>query len=646
MKVVYYLTTQTPHSPHVANPHPKGVYSYYNPGIDDPKRHYGFKPGLLGKSVSLGVDISNWEMFEDDWRLESKEVSPLGEELSLFDRPNEVERGRILKAHRLEPILQQQNSQRMALSHHGGRKAHLLEDKQIPSVRVFDKHFEEIHMTWAHLEKKRTRLRTNTKTLEDLCLQSLETASPILHDAVTTHLVMASQHFMTASARTDSHVDLEDSTHDGQRNDQGTTLIRGGCLFQQYLVAYSAIEEQRLKWTPNNQDTLRVDLYHNVCDAVTRGDTNAAGLGKRIVLPGTFVGGPRYMMQNYQDVMALCCTYGNPDLFITFTSNPKWLEISEMLAYFPRQKAHDPPEGLPHAHILLWVEDHCKCKTAAQIDDIISVELPSPTDDPDSRRNNKASAKKSKFTFDNRHVVIHNHYLLLKYQAHVNMEWCNRSKAIKYLNKGPNRATVVIQENIQKGDNVTPKRPLKPWEETWQFLSEDILHRKRKLFRYPELQLSIEQIQNYCLVEIQELLNRNGRSLTDFQDLPWSNPQLLTNMDNHLIREALDFDMNKSKLEHETLHPLLNPEQRLIYEQVIESVHNQRGQFYFVYGPCGTGKTFLYNTIIARLRTEIKIVLAVASSAIAALLLPGVRTAHSRFIIPLELLENNTCGIK
>ncbi|GJZ58071.1 hypothetical protein Tco_0613565 [Tanacetum coccineum] len=91
MKVVDYLTTQTPPSPHVVNSHPKGVYSYYNPGIDDPKRHYGFKPGLLGKSVSLGVDISNWEMFDDDWGLESKEVSPLGEELSLFDRPKEVE---------------------------------------------------------------------------------------------------------------------------------------------------------------------------------------------------------------------------------------------------------------------------------------------------------------------------------------------------------------------------------------------------------------------------------------------------------------------------------------------------------------------------------------------------------------------------
>nr|GFA01460.1 uncharacterized protein [Tanacetum cinerariifolium] len=39
--------------------------------------------------------------------------------------------------------------------------------------------------------------------------------------------------------------------------------------------------------------------------------------------------------------------------------------------------------GLPHAHILLWLEENCKCKTPAQIDDIISAELPSLTDDPD-----------------------------------------------------------------------------------------------------------------------------------------------------------------------------------------------------------------------------------------------------------------------
>ncbi|GJT36868.1 hypothetical protein Tco_0936733 [Tanacetum coccineum] len=116
MKEVDSLTINTLPSPHVASSHLKDTYCYYRPCNDDPKKHYGFKLGLLGKSASLGLDISNLEMF--DWGLESKEVSPLGKELSLFDRPNEVERGRILEAHRLEPILQQQISQRMAPSHH------------------------------------------------------------------------------------------------------------------------------------------------------------------------------------------------------------------------------------------------------------------------------------------------------------------------------------------------------------------------------------------------------------------------------------------------------------------------------------------------------------------------------------------------
>ncbi|GJW05390.1 hypothetical protein Tco_1564246 [Tanacetum coccineum] len=35
-----------------------------------------------------------------------------------------------------------------------GRKAHLLEDKQIPSARVFDQHLEEKHVTWARFRKK------------------------------------------------------------------------------------------------------------------------------------------------------------------------------------------------------------------------------------------------------------------------------------------------------------------------------------------------------------------------------------------------------------------------------------------------------------------------------------------------------------
>ncbi|GJT63696.1 hypothetical protein Tco_1015176 [Tanacetum coccineum] len=84
----------------------------------------------------------------------------------------------------------------------------------IRSSRGDEVHLDELYVTWAHLEKKQTRLRTNTKTLEDLCSESLETALQAIHDAVTNHQVTASHHFMTASARTFSNANLEDSSYD------------------------------------------------------------------------------------------------------------------------------------------------------------------------------------------------------------------------------------------------------------------------------------------------------------------------------------------------------------------------------------------------------------------------------------------------
>ncbi|GJZ31949.1 hypothetical protein Tco_0576996 [Tanacetum coccineum] len=76
----------------MASSHPKDTYCYYRPCIDDPRKHYGFKPGLLGHSGSLSVDFSKLEMIEDDWELESKEVSFLGKGLNLPVRLKEVDK--------------------------------------------------------------------------------------------------------------------------------------------------------------------------------------------------------------------------------------------------------------------------------------------------------------------------------------------------------------------------------------------------------------------------------------------------------------------------------------------------------------------------------------------------------------------------
>nr|GEW78334.1 hypothetical protein [Tanacetum cinerariifolium] len=110
IKVVDNSTIHTPPSPHMASFHAKDIYCYYHPCIDDPKKQYEFKPCLLGQGGSLGVDLSNWKVIENN----------LLRGLSLLDKPNEVEKGRIKKTHHLEHIIQQPLFQHMSLSHHNG----------------------------------------------------------------------------------------------------------------------------------------------------------------------------------------------------------------------------------------------------------------------------------------------------------------------------------------------------------------------------------------------------------------------------------------------------------------------------------------------------------------------------------------------
>nr|GEW93793.1 reverse transcriptase domain-containing protein [Tanacetum cinerariifolium] len=115
MKVVDHLTIHRLPSSYVASFYPKEVYCYYHPCLDDPKKHYGFKIGLLRQRGSLGVDLSKLEMIDDDWKLESKKGSYLGDGLDL---PNELGKGGIKETHHLKHVVQQTLFQYMAPNHH------------------------------------------------------------------------------------------------------------------------------------------------------------------------------------------------------------------------------------------------------------------------------------------------------------------------------------------------------------------------------------------------------------------------------------------------------------------------------------------------------------------------------------------------
>nr|GEU64343.1 reverse transcriptase domain-containing protein [Tanacetum cinerariifolium] len=88
MKVLDYLTIHTPPLSLVASFHLRDFYCHYRLCIDDTKKHYGFKPGLLGHSGSFGVDFSKLEMIDDDWGLKSKEDP---EENSSIDSESKLE---------------------------------------------------------------------------------------------------------------------------------------------------------------------------------------------------------------------------------------------------------------------------------------------------------------------------------------------------------------------------------------------------------------------------------------------------------------------------------------------------------------------------------------------------------------------------
>jgi hypothetical protein len=183
------------------------------------------------------------------------------------------------------------------------------------------------------------------------------------------------------------------------------------------------------------------------------------------------------------------------------------------------------------------------------------------------------------------------------------------------------------------------------FEKVWKYLADDIEYNFRKALDQPNFHIPEDDLKNYLLDKLAFLFNKSGGNIQDFK-LPRKTGNLEDRSVNRLLEEELSYDANNLSNESEVLISQLNTEQMKAFNTIVENVLSGQPGLYFVSGYGGTEKTFLWNTIITYLRSQKKVILTVASSGVAALLLPGGRTTHSRFKIPCDLNESTTCNIK
>lgn len=137
---------------------------------------------------------------------------------------------------------------------------------------------------------------------------------------------------------------------------------------QSYLIdGYCCVEESRLSHyrSKSFQAKYRAAPRKEICETVSKGILKGSEAGQRIYLPSSHIGSPRYLYQNYLDCVALCGKYGCPDLFITFTSNPLWSEVTEALARIPGQHPSDRPDIVNrvfHMKLDIFMDDIVKAK--------------------------------------------------------------------------------------------------------------------------------------------------------------------------------------------------------------------------------------------------------------------------------------------
>ncbi|XP_076939897.1 uncharacterized protein LOC143608857 [Bidens hawaiensis] len=288
----------------------------------------------------------------------------------------------------------------------------------------------------------------------------------------------------------------------------------------------------------------------------------------------------RASSSNEEGAFSLCCYNGKVELPDVRQPDETYLELfrgeSAMIVYMIEFQKR----GLPHAHICIFMHPGSKIHNPQDVDKFISVEISNKDSDSDlyklvsdhmihdpcgdanpkctymvnkkcsknfpkifndetavdsqgfpvyKIRDNGQYVVKSDIMINNRTVVPYNKNLLKQFQAHINVEWCNQDGSIKYLfkyiNKGPDRATISLVQN-NNGDNPDPNldeikafydcRYVSACEATWRIFSFDVYYRipsvMRLAFHLPDEQ----QVIYGANEDIEDILNKTTNASSMF----------------------------------------------------------------------------------------------------------------------------------
>jgi len=154
-----------------------------------------------------------------------------------------------------------------------------------------------------------------------------------------------------------------------------------------------------------------------------------------------------------------------------------------------------------------------------------------------------------------------------------------------------------------------------------------------------------DDVYDYGLWDLNRILVGIGRSLADFPPMSLSQQQWAYRIPNSFL-QAEQYDVDEMATLVDKQRAIFNLDQAVAFDAVLESVTNNQGHLFFIYATGSCGKTFLCNTIAAKVRRRGQVALYVASSGIAALLLDRGRISHSRFKIPLFIHEDSVTRLK